>query len=212
MKRWTWQRVTSILCAVCAIIGAPHFAGAKAARPILMTVYQQAGWGDAVQIGYVDEAGGLWLITGQDRELSWPDDLDQQLAWLAAYGSPVATGTLSHDELFELNSLVACVTASAEQPSPAANDAGTECSYAIRYAQDEAEAVLLGVSGDSRFENEDSTAQALYLFLRNAFTDVTSYYGHPHMGPVGFQTVSLLRFCGYEGIDLSRADMLRGGE
>ena len=30
------------------------------------------------------------------------------------------------------------------------------------------------------------------------------------MGPVGFQPVSLLRFCGYEDIDLSRADVLRG--
>ena len=75
----------------------------------------------------------------------------EQLNWLAAYRLPEAAGALSSDELFELKSLVACVTAREEQPSPAANDAGTERSYAIRYAQGEAEAVLLGMSGDSRY-------------------------------------------------------------
>ena len=70
MKKRTWFHVACALCAICALLGAPLLAAAEAARPILLTAYQQEGWGDAVQIGYVDEEGGLWLIVGQDRDLA----------------------------------------------------------------------------------------------------------------------------------------------
>lgn len=177
-------------------------AHADAPRPILVTAYRQLGWGDAVQIGYVDEAGELWFIEGSDHDLNWPYPLADQLTWLAAAKHRQSLGTLAYDDLFSLNSLVQCVEAQKEQGTPAANDAGTEVSYAVRYSAQGAETILLGESGDTRFENTDATAQALYLYLRTAFPSVTSYFGNPVMAPSGFQPVSLMAFRGYESLDL----------
>ena len=51
-----------------------------------------------------------------------------------------------------------------------AEDAGTEESYAVRYtAEGDPEVILLGVSGESVFENTDPNAQSLYLRLRQMF-------------------------------------------
>ena len=37
-------------------------------RIILFTFYRQMGWGDRVQIGCVDEDGGIWAGIGFDSE------------------------------------------------------------------------------------------------------------------------------------------------
>ena len=79
-------------------------------------------------------------------------------------------------------------------------DAGTERSYAVQYDNEEqAHCILLGMSGDDCFENTDPDAQALYLYLRTMFPQVTCYGGD--MGPRGFEPVSIRTFCNLEGLD-----------
>ena len=90
---------------------------------------------------------------------------------------------------------------------PAANDAGTESSYAVRYdGSGNPMPVLLGMSGDDCFENADANAQALYLGLRSLFPQVTSYaYSYGGMGPQGFMPVPVMSFCGFWGVSLESA-------
>ena len=73
---------------VLIALAAGMLAPALAERPriILYTAYRQMGWGDAVQIGAVDEKGGLWVSTGYDSELKWPYGWERQLEYL---GYPV---------------------------------------------------------------------------------------------------------------------------
>ena len=63
-----------ILWAAVIALALGILAPAQAERPkiILYTAYRQMGWGDAVQIGAVDENGGLWAVIGSDAELKWP--------------------------------------------------------------------------------------------------------------------------------------------
>ena len=179
-------------------------AAAGTPRVILYTCYRQTGWGDRVQIGFVDEKGSLWYVEGPDSSLKWPGQTEKQLAWLQSRGRAEKLGELDFNDLFALKSLIASVENRGDEAIPGANDAGTECSYAVRYGSDGApECVLLGESGDSVFENLDPNAQALYLRLRELFPGVTCYGGL--IGPAGFSPVPLLRFCGKEGLDLSGA-------
>ena len=41
------------------LISVPGYADKPPVRPILYTYYRQLGWGDSVQIGYVDSNGDL---------------------------------------------------------------------------------------------------------------------------------------------------------
>ena len=192
-----------LLILIFAASAIPAFAGASAPRPILVTAYRQVGWGDAVQIGYVDEDGGVWYREGEDHDIRWPYGIEKQLDWLDSPKGFSLLTTLGREDLFILNSLVQCVEDQGTESTGAVNDAGTEISYAVRYAGDAAETVLLGESGDDRFENTDASAQALYLYLRSLFPAVTSYFGNPHMAPVGFQPVALTDFLGYGGVNLA---------
>lgn len=180
-------------------------AAPKAPAPrqtILYTYYRQAGWGDRVQIGCVDADGGMWLLTGYDSALKWPHETKEQLDYLRTAGHMESVGQLGSEELFELKSLIISTADQGHASHPAANDAGTEYSYAVQYDRDgQACCVLLGMSGDDCFENFDPNAQALYLYLRQSFPQVTCYGGS--MGPIGFQPVSIRTFCGMEGLDLS---------
>ena len=104
-------------------------------------------------------------------------------------------GRLKFDDLFDLKSLVNAVQESDEPSYPAACDAGTEETYAVRYDRDgNAEAILLGMSGDDVFENTDPNAQGLYLAARRLFPGVIAYGGS--MGPAGFVPKDLVGFCG----------------
>ncbi|MDR9831373.1 hypothetical protein RCJ22_37940, partial [Vibrio sp. FNV 38] len=106
--------------------------------------------------------------------------------------------------LFELNSLIFSVEDQGTETEAVSEGGGAESSYAVVYIEDEpAQRVLLGVSGDSRFENTDPDAQALYLWLRELFPDVTNYFGGD-AGPRGFQPVSLIEFMGWQHIDFTR--------
>ena len=48
------------------LISVPGYADKPPVRPILYTYYRQLGWGDSVQIGYVDSNGDLWALKGND--------------------------------------------------------------------------------------------------------------------------------------------------
>ena len=68
------------------LISVPGYADKPPVRPILYTYYRQLGWGDSVQIGYVDSNGDLWALKGNDSELEWPGGRENQLRYLAEHG------------------------------------------------------------------------------------------------------------------------------
>lgn len=183
------------LIGACAAVGG--VAERATERPILFTAYQQMGWGDAFQAGFVDEAGGVWTLSGSASDVKWPGTLEAQLAFLSGTDRLEKVGELDSEALFDLNGLIASAEAQPREARPAACDAGTEKSVALRYGTDgEAEVVWLGMSGDDVFENTDPNAQALYLYLRRLFPNVTCYGGE--MGPAGFQPVPVAQFLGID--------------
>lgn len=174
-----------------------------AERPaiILYTAYRQMGWGDAVQIGAVDENGGLWAAAGDDSELAWPYGWEKQLAYLQTSSNLDEAGQLTRDELFALSSLIASVQATEKERVGWMCDAGTESSWAVRYDREgHAEAIVLGMTGDDLLENTDPNAQALYRKLRLLFPFVRSYEGEMTEA-WGFQPVPVAAFCHLDGID-----------
>ena len=102
-----------LILMACVIMTGTGAAAAKSSPPriILYTYYRQMGWGDSVQIGWVDRDGGLWLLTGNDSELHWPYKTDEQLAYLRSCTDMARTGTLSREELFALRGMAASVPA-----------------------------------------------------------------------------------------------------
>ena len=165
-------------------------------RIILYTYYRQMGWGDRVQIGSVDDLGVVRLLTGNDAKLKWPYKPQEQLDYLSRADLFTEKYTLKHDDLFALKSLVSGTEDQGSKSVPAADDAGTEKSYAVRYSKEgEPSFILLGMSGDDMFENSDPTAQALYRMLRVLFPEVTTYaYDSLGMSPRGFTPVPLAEF------------------
>ena len=162
-------------------------------RPILYTYYRQVGWGDRIEIGYVDSNGDLWALNGYDSDLRWPYSTEEQLQYLKEQTFENVSH-LAFDELFDLRSLVYAVEAFDGPSHPVADDAGTERAYAVRYDRDGvAEPVLLGMSGDDLFENPDPNAQGLYLAIHRLFPEVTCY--GDGMGPAGFVPVPITEFC-----------------
>lgn len=202
------KKLRLFLILSAALLALLSAANAASGRPevILYTYYRQVGWGDRVQAACVDSQGGLWLATGFDSQLRWPCKPEEQLAWLQTDTRLTRVGALDDKALFDLKGLVLSVDEQEGSPWPAACDAGAEASYAVQYdAEGGAQCVLLGMSGDSCFENLDPDAQALYLTLRQLFPQVTCYGGG--MGPAGFAPVSLSAFCGWGDIDLRDAEV-----
>ena len=175
------------------LIPASAYADKPPVRPILYTYYRQLGWGDRVQIGYVDSNGDLWALKGFDSELNWPGGLENQLRYLEE-NEFENIGKLDRNDLFDLESLVGAVKGDNAPVLPGANDAGPESTYAIQDDRNgNASTVLLGMSGDDIYENFDPCAQGLYLAARRLFPFVTCYGGS--IGPIGFLPVSLTSFC-----------------
>ena len=185
------------MCLMLALILAVPLVAARAEAPRIMlyTAYHQMGWGDRLEVGCVDEDGKLWTLSGDAATLGWPGNRAEQVAFLQSCGKLELVGELDFDARFDLKGLVLSVDPDDGKPVPAANDAGTEISCAVTYADDEPQVVLLGMSGDDMYENPDPDAQALYLWLRQAFPGVISYFGTPGMGPEGFQPVPIYEFC-----------------
>lgn len=207
MKKGTVAFVAVLLaCFMVLSAGAGSAEGNHPSRIILYTAYRQIGWDDVVQVGCVDEDGRLWLLTGSDADLNWPADPEKQVGYLSACRSMTSMGEMDSEDLFDLKGLVGCTENQGNDYHDAADDAGVESSYGVRYdSEGKPELVLLGMSGDSCFENTDRNAQALYLLLRKMFPQVQTYAYEEYMGPEGFRAVSLIEFCGWIGLDLAHA-------
>ena len=172
---------------------------AQTPRIILCSIYEQQGWGDRVEAGFVDENGGLWTLNGYASTLKWPYAPEEKLNFLTQAQDLVFVDSLSSESLFALKSLIAAVEDQGNELSPRAEDAGTQRSYAVRYdSSGNPSCILLGASGDNLFENTDDDAQALYLDSLRLFPDITCYGAN--IGPAGFTPVPFYLFC---GIDLS---------
>ena len=176
----------------------------QARNIILLTEYQQMGWGENFQFGALDDNGILWTYGSSTRE-DIPYKAEALLAWAESSDRLEAAGTVSREALSDMISMVNTVTAQDVVSHSYACDAGVQTSYAIRKDRDgKAEIIVLGMAGDETFENTDPAAQSLYKSLLSLFRSVTSYAGGGIIAPVGFQTVDILSFCGYEGVDLTK--------
>ncbi len=187
------KTLIAVVLVLSILLPCSAYAKSVPVRPVLYTYYRQVGWGDRLEIAYVDSEGELWTLDGYDSELHWPYTAEEQILFLEENGFE-NQGRLAYDEFFDLKSLIHSVKAFDGPSQPAAEDAGTERSYAVRYDRDgNPEPVLLGMSGDDMFENPDPNAQGLYLAVHKLFPGVTCYGGP--MGPAGFTPVSITDFC-----------------
>ena len=186
-------------------------AAAAAAEPeetpnfILYTLYENVfPDGEEVQAGCVDEEGYLWTF---NRFMPDGDPYLQEenfLMRLRIAGEMTLAGQLDSEELFDLKSLIYSTEDQGWGSEAVSEGGGGEYSIAITTDKDGEEyRILLGMSGDSKFENTDPDAQALYQRLRELFPDVTCFGGEA--GPKGFQPVSLIDFCGWQDIDFDHA-------
>ncbi|MBR6090611.1 MAG: hypothetical protein IKP86_11805, partial [Anaerolineaceae bacterium] len=200
-----------LILMICLILtgNTPTRAESSSTRIILYTYYRQMGWGDRVQIGWVDDSGAVRTLDGHDSALKWPYKPEEQLEYLSEKSELPAASVLKHNDLFSIKSLIYSVEDQGSKSVPAANDAGTEKSFAVRYSKEgDPELILLGMSGDDLFENTDPNAQALYRILRVLFSGVTSYaYDSLGMGPQGFIPVPFSEFTGLDEDILSKAEI-----
>ena len=195
------RKLMLILAVMMMLAGFAAPVRAERPRIILYTAYRQMGWGDAVQLGCVDEDGGLWGAAGYDSQLQWPYGWEKQIAYLQSSDSLAEMGRLSRDELSSLKSLIGSVQIPEAKPAGWMCDAGTESSYAVRYNRNgNAEAVLLGMTGDDFLENTDPGAQSLYKKLHTLFPFVRCYGGEISEA-WGFQPVPVAVFCRMENVD-----------
>ena len=190
MKRFVMLMLALALVMTAALAGPER-------TILLYTDYEQLGWGDALQVGWVDSEGEMWLWDGHASETDWPGAHDEKIQWMLARKDAVPLGQLSDEALSNIKGLILGLPEGKPEWQAAACDAGTEESYAVR----DGAAILLGGSGDDWCENTDPNAQALYLTLRQCFPGVKSYWGEAGMSPQGFQRVSVPVFCGYWGTD-----------
>ena len=79
------RTVAAVIMLLFFLLSCCAYAEIKPAYPILFTYYRQIGWGDRVQIAYVDSKGGLWLLKGYDSELQWPARSAEQILYLSSH-------------------------------------------------------------------------------------------------------------------------------
>lgn len=196
-----------VICLAIALLAAGSASANKTERPpriIMYTCYTNLfPDGLELQAGCVDEDGGLWTLELKDAGLEGYATVGEYLAAMLEAGKMTPAGKLDAD-MFELNGLVLSVEDRGKETEAVCEGAGAESSWAVAWDVDEnATEILLGVSGDSKFENTDPNAQALYLLLRQSFPGVTNY-AWSDMGPQGFQAVPVIEFCGLQDIDFDK--------
>ena len=206
MKKKTVFLMAMILIFTC-LCSSTSAETTKPREFILVTEYQQMGWGEKFQLGAIDSNGNLWCYQDNTRG-NIPYDNHIMLSWAESTDKLELDSTLTESELADIKSLVQTVQAQKVSYQSSACDAGTQTSFAVRKDKNgESEIIILGVSGDDTYENTDPSAQSLYASLRSAFPWVIAYEGEKNMSPAGFEKTDILSFCGYEGIDLSQLKM-----
>ena len=194
MKKTVLYMLLLVMLMVCSAGWAEH--APDMGEVMLYTAYRQMGWGDRIQLGWMDDDGNLWTLSGHDSELHWPYDAQEQVAFLEARRDAQWGGRLDYDRRFALKTLIESVEEQPLEILPAACDAGTEKSCAVRRDRSgKVQVIVLGMSGDDLYENTSPDAQALYLSLRQLFPGVISY--GDGMGPAGFQPLPVRTFCAW---------------
>ena len=204
----TMRRLVMICLAAMLLAG---FAAAEETEKpgiMLYTCYTYvAPDGMTLQAGCVDEEGGLWTLDQVIPDYDWSVGIYEYLSGLLEAGGLTPAGTFGEYDridLFDLRGLVVSTEDQGNETEAVCEGAGAESSYAIVRDNDgNTRKILLGVSGDSRFENTDPNAQALYRILRELFPGVDNY-AYSNMGPRGFQAVPLAEFCGWQEIDFTK--------
>ncbi len=198
------KKIFAAIIAAVLVMGLAAAAYAETPDIILVTVYEQEGWGDRISVGFVDEDGGLWTLEGSASALEWPRAPEEQIAYLLRSGQKVQVGRLSSDDTFDLKGLIQCAELRQPEPQGWACDAGTQRGYAVLGSGDEPEIMILGITGDSMWENTDANAQALFAHLCRLFPDVPCYAG-TYMKttgePWGFTPVKLRDFLRMDWLD-----------
>lgn len=201
------KRIFLLMTLIAVLLPCAFAATVPPRNIILLTEYQQAGWGDTFQLGVVDSEGKLWTYADSSRG-DIPYDMNDLLAWAKSTDKLKLRATLSRTDLRDLVSLVQTVPEQKVTYRCGACDAGMQTGIAVRKDKNGGTLIIvLGASGDSVYENTDPAAQSLYRTLRTLFPEIIAYDGDASMAPAGFQKTDLLAFCGYEGIDLTKLTM-----
>ncbi len=198
------KKIWIAIIAAALLMGMAGAACAETPDIILVTVYEQMGWGDRISVGFVDQDGGLWTLEGSASALGWPYKAEEQIEYLLRSEKKVQAGKLPPEDTFDLEGLIGCTELRKPEPQGWACDAGTQRSYAVRDRDDETEIVMLGMTGDSMWENTDVNAQALFAHLCRLFPNVTCYAGmymKTTGEPWGFTPVKLRDFLQMDWLD-----------
>ena len=159
------KRLTAILCAICffPLAAAPADAG-RSPRILLMSCYQQDGWGDGSSATFLDENGCIWRY---ESAAPLPETEEARLAFLAETDAVALVGQMDFWRMLELRSLIESAQPWPLEPQSAgAADFGLNTYSAVRYGADgSAEVIPLAVSGNWTAENLEPNAYALYIAL-----------------------------------------------
>ena len=191
-----------LVCLAAVMVCGLAAAGAEDAPQIILYTCYENVFPDGIEFeaGCVDDDGNLWSFRGNLPEGELSAGVEEYLTGLLSAGMMTKTGELDSMTLFDLKSLIFSAEAQEGEVEAVGEGGGAEHSCALVADRDgNIQQILLGISGDSRFENTDPDAQALYLRLREMFPEVTCFGGAA--GPAGFQPVSLVDFCGWQDID-----------
>lgn len=191
------KRLTAILCAICffPLAAAPADAG-RSPRILLMSCYQQDGWGDGSSATFLDENGCIWRY---ESAAPLPETEEARLAFLAETDAVALVGQMDFWRMLELLSLIESAQPWPLEPQSAgAADFGLNTYSAVRYGADgSAEVIPLAVSGNWTAENPEPNAYALYVAL---FDEIMIYEtANPTwLQPMNLPREPLAAFCGLE--------------
>ncbi len=190
------KRAAFVLMILCLLLSGTAYA--RESRIILYTVYEQQGWGDRVEVHYIDEDGVIRSLEGYASSMGWPYSPEEQVRYLSGTSSAKTVGEISFDDVFDLKSMIVSVEDQGRKMHAGGyNDYGTVSSFAVRYDhEDEPSCVLLGAWGDNAFTNTDPNAQGLYAALYRLLTGTEDI--RQLMAYIGAQPVRLSDFLGYD--------------
>ena len=192
------KRTALLLALVLFLL--PQFALAGG-RIVLLSCYEQSGWDDLTEIGFIDEDGLAYHLYSGDRPEGFPSDALGQLSYLQEH-LPEPSGRVGGRDMNSLLSLIGEADPSGITESPAGDDAGVHASWAFRYSSSgEPQAILLGKSGDTFARSPSLSNQSLYTWLHEFFPGITDYSYTEDFECPGFTPVPLTDFCHLGDLD-----------